>query len=306
MGRNLYISLKKAGYTPHILSNIPPDPTEYFMAITDSNDIILGDFCDDKLLSDLIPNYYYVFCFAGLSGAKSSLSRPIIDNEINCIAHLKFLEVCRQYNPGIHIVFPSTRLVYGKPCYLPVDEKHPLNPESLYAVHKITAEYYYKLYYKMYGIRSIILRISNPYGPFQQFGEAQYGILNWFIYKALQKKEIKLFGSGNQKRDYLYIDDLSDLFLKLIRKPDLFRGAIFNVGYGKMISLYEGLMTIKKYIPDLIVSLIPWPDTEEKIETGDYNSDLKAITEKTAWQPTIRFEEGIRKTVEFYRKVINL
>jgi len=306
LGKNLYINLKQAGYTTHILSDILPDSTDYFLTVADSNDIIQGDFRDTKLLTDLIPNYSYVFCFAGLSGAKSSLNRPIEDNEINCIAHLNFLEVCKKVNPNVHIVFPSTRLVYGKPQYLPVDEKHPLEPESLYAVHKLTAEYYYKIYFKIYNIRSIILRISNPYGPFQSFNNASYGILNWFIYQALRKKEIKLFGKGDQKRDYLFINDLADLMIRLIENPELFNSEVYNVGFGRGISLYEGLMTIKKHITDLTITMVPWPDTEGKIETGDYYSNIGAISEKTGWQPTTTFDQGIQKTIDFYKKIIDI
>jgi len=306
LGKNLYLRLKKNGYAVHILSDVLPDPADYFISLADSNDIVRGDFRDTKLLSELIPRYFCILCFAGLSGAKSSLERPIIDSEVNCTTHLQFLEICKKHNPDINIVFPSTRLVYGKPGYLPVDEKHPLNPESFYAVHKITAEYYYRIYYNIFNIKSVILRISNPYGPFQKFGEIQYGILNWFIYKALKKEEIQLFGRGEQKRDYLFIDDLSALILRFLKMPELFDGSIYNVGYGKGISLYEAVVTLKKYIPDLFYNTVPWPDTEKKIETGDYYSDLGAIKQKTGWQPQFSFDEGIRRTVEFYQKTLHI
>ena len=303
IGKNLYIQLCKMGYQVDIFSNISLNTNDVFNAYLNPKNLLIGDIRDKKYMEALVPNYSAIYCLAGLSGAVDSINRPLLDNEINCVGHLNLLEACRKYNREVILVFPSTRLVYGKPCYLPVDEKHRLNPESFYAIHKITAEYYYLIYNKLYNLRSIVLRISNPYGPFQQFGHHKYGILNWFIYLALKNKTINIFGKGLQKRDYLYIDDLINLFIMLLDTPDVF-GDIYNVGYGNGISLYNSIKTIKKFIPDLSFTFSPWPKTEKEIETGDYISDITKITQKTKWRPKTDFYQGIEQTINYYKQII--
>ena len=291
------------GHNVDIFSNISINPKDVFNNYLNPQNLLIGDIRDKKYIENIVQNYSAIYCLAGLSGASESLNRPYLDNEINCIGHLNILEACKQYNPEVLLVFPSTRLVYGKPHYLPVDEKHRLNPNSFYAIHKITAEHYYLMYYQLYKIKSIILRISNPYGPFQQFGHHKYGILNWFIYLALKNKTIKIFGKGQQKRDYLFIDDLIELFILLLDKPDMF-GDIYNVGYGKGISIYDSIKTIEQFIPNLSYISFPWPKTEKEIETGDYISDITNITQKTHWQPKTDFNQGIKQTINYYKQIL--
>jgi len=304
IGKNLYIRLNKSGYYVDMFSNTPPENNDPFMKITGLGKVILGDIRNKELLEKMVPEYDVIFSLAGLSGAKFSLENPFLDNEINCVGHLNLLEACRKYNNKIQIIFTSSRLVYGKPRYLPVDEKHPLCPQSFYAIHKLTAEYYYQLYFRLYGLKSIILRISNPFGPFQQFGHHKYGILNWFMYLALSGEPITLFGDGSQKRDYLFIDDLTDLLVLLLDRSEI-SGKIFNVGAGHGISLIDSIATIKKFIPNLISVSTSWPTTDKDIETGDYVTDITKIKNSVGWRPVITFQDGIQQTIKFYQNYIH-
>jgi nucleoside-diphosphate-sugar epimerase len=265
----------------------------------DQRDIIIGDINSADDLS-IIHGYSAVFSLAGLSGAANSIHDPYNDVKTNLIGHLNILEACRLHNPSAVIIFPSSRLVYGKPAYTPVDEKHPLDPESIYAIHKLTAEYYYGLYHKIYKLRTIIFRISNPYGPYQLFGEKKYGILNWFIFNALKGTEIELYGYGSQKRDYIYIDDLTDLLIASLENSSL-HGGTFNVGSGHGISIHDAIEVLKTLIPGLTYKFVKWPEIEKKIETGDYISDIEKICMLTGWKPGISFSEGMKRTVDYYR-----
>jgi len=303
IGKNLYIKLKKIGYQVNILSDLPLTKDDIFKKNLDPDDLIIGDIRNVELLQQIVGKYFAIFSFAGLSGAVSSLERPYLDSQINSMGQLNILEACRKNNPDVLIIFLSTRLVYGKPQYLPVNEKHPLSPDSFYAIHKINAEYYHLLYDKQYNIRSIILRLSNPYGPFQKFGHHKYGILNWFLYLALKKQTINIYGKGLQKRDYFYIDDLSSLFVLILKRPSIF-GKIYNIGYGQGVSIYDTILTLKDIVPDLQFNLVPWPKKDEKIETGDYISNISLITDVLKWKPNTDLHTGLKKTIEFYKKII--
>ncbi len=301
IGKNLYLHLSKMGITVHILSNVPLKKEDPFNEVFKPSDLIIGDILDQSLIDSIIPKYHYVFYFAALSGAAESINRPIKDMNVNLGGVLTLLNSCKEHNPGIQIFFPSSRLVFGKPLANPVSEDHPFNPESIYAIHKLTAEYYFLLYHRLYNLNVIILRISNVYGPYQNPGQQSYGILNRFIYQGLNGEELTLFGDGKQIRDFLYIEDLMKLYEILLDKLSL-AGNIYNIGYGKGKSLYDIIGTIKEVLPDLSYTFIPWPKTEKKIETGDYVSDISLVKKDIQWEPTVSFKEGIRSTAEFYKR----
>ena len=301
IGKNLYLHLSKKGIKVHILSNVNLEKNDPFNEAFDLSNLIIGDILDQKLINSIIPDYNYVFFFAALSGAAESLSRPVKDMNVNLKGVLNLLNACKNYNPEIQIFFPSSRLVYGKPDYNPVDENHLLNPESIYAIHKLTAEYYFLLYYKLYNLKVFIFRISNVYGPYQKPEQQSYGILNKFIYQGLKGENLTLYGDGKQLRDFLFIDDLLDLYEILLDKINL-AGNIYNIGYGNGISLLDIIVNIKEVTPGLSYKFIPWPFTEQKIETGDYVSDISLIKRHTHWQPKINFIEGITRTTKFYNR----
>lgn len=300
LGKNLYLKLKDLSITTHLLTNVPLQSKDAFKDYVDVNDIIIGDITKREQLNELVSDYDVIFSFAGISGASESISDPVNDINTNLLGHINILEACKEKNPNVQLIFPSTRLVYGKPDYIPVNESHKLKPESIYAIHKITAEQYYQLYHNVYGLKSTIYRISNPYGPFQAFGNKKYGMLNWFIYKAFKSEPIDVFGTGDQLRDYLFIDDLSDLFVKSIGHESLY-GKTFNIGYGQGISILEMVKMIHKFVPDAKYAFKEWPKIYKLIETGNYISNIEAISKELGWTPKVSFEEGMKRTIEFYR-----
>ncbi|MBN1415297.1 MAG: NAD-dependent epimerase/dehydratase family protein [Bacteroidales bacterium] len=304
IGKNLYIELKKRGISADIFSNTELLSSDPFFSHFEGN-LILGDIRNIEDIKNVIRNYNVAFSLAGISGAVSSNYCPYSDMDINLKGHMNILEACREKNSGIRLIFPSSRLVYGKPYSIPVNENHPIQPESIYAVHKLTVENYYILYRKLFNIDVIILRISNPYGPFQDLSVDNYGIINMFIMKAIKRETIQIFGDGHQQRDYLFIQDLGELFIDLISAQNV-SGEVFNIGYGKGISLINSVLTIKQFIPELTYEMVPWPEKFRKVETGDYVSNISKIETFVGWKPTINFEEGISKTIRYYREYIHV
>ncbi len=300
IGKNLYHSLLADNHNVSILTDTISESDD-FITPQIRESIIVGSILDSNFMDQALVGYDVIFSLAGSSGASDSIKDPYTDLDTNLRGHLNILEACRRNNPTALLIFPSSRLVYGKPETNLVNEKHPLKPDSIYAIHKHTTEQYYLLYQRLYGISCIIYRISNPFGPYQKFGSNHYGILNWFIHKAINHEAIEIYGDGAQKRDFIYIDDLINL-LKLSMDNVKLVGRVFNVGYGKGISLKQSVETIAKFIPDTKFVFKPWPKLDKQIETGDYVSDIRLLKQEVGWEPKTSFEEGVQMTINFYDK----
>lgn len=297
IGRNLFNALRTDGHEITILTDqLHEDhaPDEAARKIT-----VIGSILDKSYIEQIVEGYDVIYSLAGSSGAADSVKNPYHDLDNNLKGHLNILEACRKNNPNALLIFPSSRLVYGKPQTSLVDEHHPIQPESIYAIHKLTTEHYYLVYQRLYGIRSIILRISNPYGPYQRFGSNNYGILNWFIHKAVVGQPITLYGDGSQKRDFIFIDDVVSLLNKCITAESMV-GKVYNVGLGRGISLRDAVNVIRDFIPTTKVEFQDWPAIDKMIETGDYISDIRSLEKDTGWNPSVMFEEGVKKTIDFY------
>jgi len=301
IGLNVSQRLLELGAIVTVLDNFMP--TEISKQLSDlltHIKVAIADIRDEEKVERVVRDQEVIFNLAGKSGAADSNKTPLNDLDVNCRGHLTVLEACRSFNPGVTIVFPSSRLVYGKPLYLPVDEKHPLAPESIYAVHKLAVENYHLIYGKLYGLKATVLRISNPYGPLQAGEGRAYGIANSFIQAAVSGKPITLFGDGGQRRDYLYIDDLVEALFRAASVPES-RGRIYNIGDGKGTSLLElAEMAVTAAGLGKIVR-VPWPEEYRAIETGDYLSDISLAKHELRWAPSAEIHEGIKRTVSSYQ-----
>jgi nucleoside-diphosphate-sugar epimerase len=302
IGINTCLRLLDLGAEVTALDNfVPPDLAGRVDIDRSRLRIAVADIRDEEKLERVVLDQDVIFNLAGKSGAVDSNKTPLNDLEINCRGQLTLLEACRSFNPDVTIVFPSSRLVYGKPRYLPVDENHQLAPESIYAAHKLAVENYHLIYGHLYGLKTTVLRISNPYGPMQAGESRAYGIANRFIQAAVAGKAITLFGDGGQGRDYLYIDDLVDAFLRAGFAERAW-GRIYNIGDSRSISIMElAEMAVAAAGAGEIVR-VPWPEEYRAIETGDYQSDTARAQQELGWKPFTEIREGLDRTVAFYKK----
>lgn len=301
IGLNACTRLLDLGAEVTALDNfVPPTVTPAFDALRSQLRLAMADIRDEEKVERVVRDQEVIFNLAGKSGAADSNKTPLNDLDINCRGHLTVLEACRTFNSGVTIVFPSSRLVYGKPAYLPVDERHPLAPESIYAAHKLAVENYHLIYGRLHGLKTTVLRISNPYGPFQAGEGRAYGIANTFIQAAVAGRPITLFGDGSQRRDYLYIDDLIEAMLCAASARES-SGRIYNIGDGAGTSLLE--------LAELAVAVagageivrVPWPEEYRAIETGDYLSDITLARQELGWSPATDIRDGVARTVASYR-----
>lgn len=302
IGVNVSLRLIDLGAQVTVLDHfVPPDPPPALASVLSRLKVAVADMRDADKVERVIRDQRVIFNLAGKSGAAESNKTPLNDLDINCRGHLTILEACRAFNPQVSVVFPSSRLVYGKPRYLPVDENHPLAPESIYASHKIAVENYHLLYGHLYGIKSTVLRVTNPYGPMQVGDARGYGIANRLIQTAVMGGDLRVFGEGEQRRDYLYIDDLVHALL-LAGSREEAAGRVYNIGDDRGASIMELARLAVKTAGSGRIVQVPWPEEYRAIETGDFQSDIGRARKELGWQPVTQLPEGVERTVAFYRK----
>lgn len=269
-------------------------------------DVNISDVRDDQSLLWLLKDATLLFNLAGQTSHMDSMADPFIDLDINSRAQLSILEVCRKVAPNVRIVFASTRQIYGRPEYLPVDESHPLQPVDVNGINKLAGEQYHLLYSQVYGIRSTVLRLTNTYGPCMRIKDARQTFLGVWIRNLLQGRQFEVWG-GEQLRDYTYVDDCVSA-LQLAAKSDAAIGQIYNIGgYDDPVSLLETAETLVAAARDLDLPLVAdpfllrdYPAERKKIDIGDYYADDRKIRQQLGWQPQVGLREGLRRTLAYY------
>jgi nucleoside-diphosphate-sugar epimerase len=225
---------------------------------------------------------------------------PLTDFDLNARAHLSFLELLRAQQSRAVVVYSSTRQLYGRPRYLPVDEEHPVQAVDVNGISQYAGEQFHLLYARVYGLRACSLRLTNVYGPRIRLTESRQGVFGVFLRRALDDETITVFGDGAQIRDFLYVDDVVEALLRAALAPEAV-GAVFNVGHHETISLLDSARTMVRIAGSGRVELVPWPSDRAAIDIGDFVSDFSAARRVLGWQPRTPFADGVRRTVEFFR-----
>ncbi len=303
IGSNLARALVMQGAHVTLVDSLIPTYGGNPFNIADLQDLVTVNVCDVRdpfAMAYLLQGKDYLFNLAGQTSHMDSMSDPQTDLEINATAQLSILESCRKANPGIKIVFASTRQLYGKPDYLPVDEKHPIRPVDINGINKMAGEWYHLLYNNVYGIRACALRLTNTYGPGMRVKDARQTFLGIWVRLLIEGKPIKVFGDGLQLRDFNYVDDCVEAML-MAGASDEANGKVFNLGSTEVVGL--------KSLADMMIGmgnggtfeLIPFPPERKAIDIGDYYSDFSLITRELGWKPKTELSEGLLKTMAYYQ-----
>ena len=306
IGSNLARKLVEHGNFITLVDSLIPEYGGNLRNVHDIQDkitISLSDVRDIAAINDLIKGHDFLFNLAGQTSHLDSMHDPITDLDINAKAQLSILEACRKYNPYIRIVFASTRQIYGKPRYLPVDEKHPRHPVDVNGINKIAGEQYHLLYQEVYGITSSVLRLTNTYGPRMRIKDARQTFLGVWIRNLLQGKPIQVFGDGKQRRDYNYVEDVLDALLIAATEKNAI-GKVYNLGAHDPLSLEDTAKIMCKEIDAAEYQMIPFPKDRKAIDVGDFICDYSAFCNQFGWEPKVSFEEGIQRSIEYFRKEI--
>jgi UDP-glucose 4-epimerase len=249
----------------------------------------------------LVQGQEVLFNLAGQVSHIDSMNDPFTDLEINCKSQLWILEAVRKRNPGLKIVYAGTRQIYGKPLRLPVDETHLLTPTDVNGINKISGEFYHLVYHSVYGIRTSSLRLTNTFGPRQLIRHNRQGFIGWFMRQIVLGEEIQLFGDGLQRRDFDYVDDVVDAFLRAGAMPEA-DGQVFNLGGDKPVSLLDLVKMMIEVAGGGSYRVVPFPPERKKIDIGDFYADASKIERTLGWRPTTSVREGLQRTIEYYRR----
>jgi len=304
IGSNLCIELVKNGAHVTIVDNMLPRQGGNLFNIKDIEDKVRVNFSDVRnslSMNHLVKGKHFIFHLAGQVNHVDSMRNPIQDLEINCRGTLVLLEALRHNNRDARVIFAGTRGEYGSSVKLPVDEDHPTNPKGIYAVTNLTAEKMVLVYDDIFDIKGVCLRITNTYGPRHQMAHDEYGVFNWFIRKAIDNESIPVFGDGRILRDFVYVDDIVDCML-IAAMSDNAYGEVFNVGTGIPVSFIELAKKIVEIAGSGQVQFTEFTQERKEVEPGDYYTNITKIKKATGWKPLVSLDEGIKRTIEYYRQ----
>lgn len=304
IGSNLAIRLIEAGAKVTLVDSLIPtyggnlfniEPVKYRARVN------ISDVRDQHAMKYLVANQDYLFNLAGQTSHLDSMEQPENDLNINVLAQLHILEACRLHNPNLRLIFASTRQIYGRPMYLPVDENHPLNPVDVNGINKLAGEQYHRLYYDVYGIRSTILRLTNTYGPRMRIKDARQTFLGIWIKRLLQGQPMQIFGDGKQVRDYNYVDDVVDAMLITALAQNAY-GEVYNLGSEQDLTLTETAQIMSDLHPSAGFEYVDFPPSRKSIDIGNYQGSFEKIKRELGWQPRTVFYEGMRQTIAYYQQ----
>lgn len=254
----------------------------------------------DTAVRPLLEGIEWVFNLAGQVSHVDSMNDPVFDLDVNTRSQVAFLEALRWASPGATVVYTSTRQLFGRPQYLPVDEAHPVSPVDVNGISKYATEQFHLLYRERYGLAASVVRLTNVFGPRQRLRDDFQGFLPIFVRRALLGQPISLFGDGAQERDCLYVDDVVDCLVRAAAAPDA-SGEVFNVGNDEHLSLRAIAELIVAAAGSGSVELVPWPPDRDAIDIGSYFGDSSKAKRMLGWTPEVTFADGIARTVAFYR-----
>jgi UDP-glucose 4-epimerase len=304
IGSNLAIRLANLGARVTIVDAMIPEYGGNLFNIEPVRDRVavnFGDVCDRLAMNWLVKGQDYVFHLAGQVSHVMSMIDPFPDIEFNIKGTAVVMEAVRHHNPTAKVIFTGTRGQYGPASQLPVSETAPTNPKAIYEVSNLTAEKIIQVYHQTHGIPAVMLRLTNIYGPRAQMRHSQYGVVNWFVRQALDGEPIRVFGTGQILRDFVYVDDCVDAILAAATCDDAV-GEIFNVGWDRPTSFLELAKTLERLCAGCTWHFAPFSAERAAQEPGDFYSDITKIRRVVGWEPRTGLEDGLTRTLDYYRR----
>jgi UDP-glucose 4-epimerase len=303
IGSNLAHALADLGADVLLVDSLIPDyggNLHNIVGIEDRVRVNIADIRQGTTMNYLVQGRDVIFNLAGQVSHIDSMRDPHTDLEINCRSQLTLLEACRHHNPTTKVVYASTRQIYGRPDALPVTERHLVRPTDVNGINKAAGEYYHLVYNDVFGVRATALRLTNIYGPRQLLKHNRQGFIGWFIRLAIEDQEIQVFGDGSQIRDFVYVDDAVDAFLRA-GASDAVNGEAFNVGgdehfaHRDLVELLVSTAGTGRY------RFVEWPADKKVIDIGSFYADSARFKARTGWSPQVGLADGLRRTIAYYR-----
>jgi UDP-glucose 4-epimerase len=303
IGSNLAIRLAELGASVTIVDSLYPTcGANYFNIETIRQDVevVEGDAADLLLMRRLVRDKKFVFNLAGHVSHIESMEDPFSDLHMNTLGPLSVLEACRHENRAARVVYSGTRQSYGRPESLPLVETQILRPIDVNGVSKMAGEWLHIVYNRAHGIPAVSLRLVNTYGPRQLVKHPRQGFVGWFIKQAIDGEEIQLFGDGQQLRGFNYVEDVVDALL-IAGTHEALCGDYFNLGGEKAVTLEAFVQLLLRITGRGSYRIVPFPSDKKAIDIGSVYTSADKFKAATGWKPRVTLEEGLLRTVEYYR-----
>ena len=303
IGSNIARGLVDLGADVLLVDSLIPDSGANFFniyGIADRVRVNIADIRQESTMNHLVRDREVIFNLAGQVSHIDSMRDPYTDLDINCRSQLSLLEACRKFNPKAKVIFAGTRQVYGRPDSLPVTEEHLVRPTDVNGINKAAGENYHILYNNVFGVRACSLRLTNVYGPRQLIKHNRQGFIGWFIRLALEDKEIQIFGDGMQVRDFVYVDDAADAFIRAVAS-DACNGRVLNVGGAEPISNRDIVALLVQVAQGGRARMVQWPPEKQVIDIGSFYADWSKINATLGWKPAVSLRDGLTRTIQYYR-----
>ncbi len=303
IGSNLARRLLELGASVTLVDSLVPEyggNMANIKGIEDRVHVNISDVRDEHSMKYLVQGKDFLFNLAGQTSHLDSMHDPFTDLEINCTSQLHILEACRRHNPVMPVVFASTRQFYGRPEYLPVDERHPLHPVDVNGVNKMAGEWYHTLYHEAHGLPTCSLRFTNTYGPRMRVKDARQTFLGIWLRLAVEDQPFEVW-EGGQLRDFTYVDDAVEALLLAAANPHAY-GKAFNLGGNEAVTLTELAERVVKVAGTGSYEVKPYPTERKRIDIGHYYADFSAIREVLGWKPSVDLDDGLARTIAYLRE----
>jgi UDP-glucose 4-epimerase len=303
IGSNLAHRLVALGARVLIVDSLIPDYGGNLFNVAGIEDRVrvnIADVRQQSTMNYLVRDHDVIFNLAGQVSHIDSMQDPYSDLDINCRSQLFILEACRRNNPGVKVVYASTRQVYGRPQSLPVSEAHLVRPTDVNGINKAAGEYYHLVYNNVFGVRACVLRLSNIYGPRQLLKHNRQGFIGWFIRRVIEGQQLEIYGDGSQLRDFVYVADAADAFLRA-GASDICNGQVLNVGGSEPVSHRELVGMLVDVAGSGSYRFVEWPPDKKAIDIGDFITDSTLIEQVLGWHVVTPLRAGLEQTIAFYR-----
>jgi len=252
---------------------------------------VRGDMRDETLLADIVQGQDIIFNCAAQTSHPLSIQYPLLDAEINCLGNLKLLESIRLLNSSARVVYTSSSTVIGKALTEVVDEDHWERPLEIYSANKGVAEKYYRIYHTIHDLKTVVLRFANLYGPYGK-GFQEFGFINYFIHQAWNDQEIRIFGTGAQTRNVLYVDDATDILWRAANEERLVGESWFATS-DQHLTVAEIAHKIVQVFRRGTVTHVEWPDERKRIEIDRVVFSAERLRSIVDWSPDTDLESGL-------------
>lgn len=303
IGSNLARRLVQLEANVLLVDSLIPEYGGNLFNIADMRDQVrvnIADVRDEHGMRYLVQGQDYIFNLAGQVSHTDSMVNPYTDLEINTRSPLSILEACRYGNPEAKIIFASTRQIYGKPEYLPVDERHPLHPVDVNGINKLAGEWYHIVYHNAHGLKTAVLRLTNTYGPRMRVKDARQTFIGWWIRQLVEGHPLQIFGDGLQVRDFNHVEDVVEALL-CVAEHSVADGQIYNLGGDDPINLKDLAEMMIEIVGRGSYDIIPFPAERKRIDIGDFYGDYRKIRSKLGWRPKISLPDGLATTLAYYQ-----